>query len=334
LKSKAFRPTDAGYSSAPGSIEETNRAVLARFVESWAAGDVEGLMACVTETFIYRASIGPEPGKTYSGAESVRAGIAEMRAIDAGRIPVVTDQNIHGNRGYVRWIYRWPSTDMVADEAGCDWIQFRDGLLDRKDSYRKVRQHPTVPALGHLTTPAPAHSARAPETIRFANAGDAQALLQSMERLAEFEGYKADFRVTTQELLARGLAASQGQEFRALVADCAAGGLCGYAVVQEIPFTFDLRPTLVLKELFVAAADRSRGVGTALMEAVIAYARRRGCGRLRWLVLPGNDAAKRFYERFGGATDSAWENWVLNPSLNSASPDVSAAESVGGDPAG
>jgi len=116
--------------------------------------------------------------------------------------------------------------------------------------------------------------------------------------------YKADFRVTTKELLARGLAASQGQEFRAFVADCAAGGLSGYAVVQEIPFTFDLRPTLVLKELFVAAADRSRGVGTALMEAVIAYARRRGCGRLRWLVLPGNDAAKRFYERFGGAIDN------------------------------
>ena len=62
---------------------------MARFVESWAAGDVEGVMACVTETFIYRASIGPEPGKTYSGAEGVRAGIAEMRAIDAGRIPVV-----------------------------------------------------------------------------------------------------------------------------------------------------------------------------------------------------------------------------------------------------
>jgi hypothetical protein len=114
---------------------------------------------------------------------------------------------------------------MVADEAGRDWIQFRDGLLDSKDAYRKVRQHPTVPALRHLTTPAPTHSPGAPVAIRLANAGDAEALLQSMERLAEFEGYKADFRVTTKELLARGLATSQGQEFRAFVADCAAGGL-------------------------------------------------------------------------------------------------------------
>ena len=143
-------------------------------------------MACVTDTFVYRASIGPEPGKTYSGAEGVRAGIAEMRAIDAGRIPVVTDQSIHGNRGYYRWIYRWPSTDMVADEAGCDWIQFRDGLLDSKDAYRKVRQHPTVPA--------PAHSPGAPVAVRLANAGDAEALLQLMERLAEFEIGRASCR--------------------------------------------------------------------------------------------------------------------------------------------
>ncbi len=142
-------------------------------------------MACVTETFICRASIGPEPGMTYSGAERVRAGIAEMRAIDEGRISEVTDQNIHGNRGYYRWIYRWPSTAMVADEVGCDWIQFRDGLLDSKDAYRKVRQHPTVPVLRHLTAPASAHSPGASVTVRLANAGDAEALLQSMEQLAE-----------------------------------------------------------------------------------------------------------------------------------------------------
>jgi GNAT superfamily N-acetyltransferase len=285
---------------------------LARFVESWSAGDVDAVMACVTETFVYRASIGPEPGKTYSGAEGVRAGIAEMRALDAGRVATVTDQHIHGNRGYVRWIYRWPSTDAsVTDEAGCDWLQFRDGLLDSKDAYRKVLQHAPASPLRHPTNAPPSHSPATAVQVRFANAGDAEVLLQSMERLAEFEGYKAEFRVNTGELLARGLAASQGQQFRAFVADHPSGGLAGYAVVQEIPFTFDLRPTLVLKELYVAADGRSQGVGTALMEAVIAYARMRGCGRLRWLVLPWNDGAKRFYERFGGTIDSAWENWIL-----------------------
>jgi GNAT superfamily N-acetyltransferase len=269
-------------------------------------------MACVKETFVYRASIGPEPGKTYSGAEGVRAGIAEMRALDAGRVAVITDQDIHGNRGYYRWIYRWPSIDSsVTDEAGCDWIQFRDGLLDSKDAYRKVLQRSPASPLRHRTNAPPAHLPASAVQVRLASAGDAGALLQSMERLAEFEGYRAEFRVNTGELLARGLAASQGQQFIAFVAEHPSGGLPGYAVVQEIPFTFDLRPTLVLKELYVAANDRGQGVGTALMEAVIAYARVRGCGRLRWVVLPWNDGAKRFYERFGGKIDSAWENWIL-----------------------
>jgi GNAT superfamily N-acetyltransferase len=68
---------------------------------------------------------------------------------------------------------------------------------------------------------------------------------------------------------------------------------------------------LILKELFVSQDRRGQGVGTALMSAVLDYARARGCGRLRWDVLPGNEAAKRFYRRFGGGRDSAWENWVL-----------------------
>jgi hypothetical protein len=142
-------------------------------------------MACVTETFVYRASIGPEPGKTYSGAEEVRAGIAEMRALDAGRVAVITDQDIHGNRGYVRWIYRWPSAgSSVTDEAGCDWIQFRDGLLDSKDAYRKVLQHSPASPLRRPSNAPPAHLPATAVRIRLAGAGDANALLQSMERLA------------------------------------------------------------------------------------------------------------------------------------------------------
>jgi GNAT superfamily N-acetyltransferase len=71
------------------------------------------------------------------------------------------------------------------------------------------------------------------------------------------------------------------------------------------------RPTWVLKELFVAEDGRGRQVGTALMEAVIAQARARGCGRLQWLVLPRNERAKQFYRRFGGKVDADWESWVL-----------------------
>jgi GNAT superfamily N-acetyltransferase len=157
----------------------------------------------------------------------------------------------------------------------------------------------------------PAHGSATAVPVRLASAGDAEVLLQSMELLAEFEGYRDRFRVDTKELLARGLAAGEGQQFKAFVADRASGGLSGYAVVLEILFTFDLRPTWILKELFVAEDSRGQQVGTALMEAVIAHARTRGCGRLQWLVLPQNERAKRFYRKHGGNIDSNWESWVL-----------------------
>ncbi|MBC7974380.1 MAG: GNAT family N-acetyltransferase, partial [Myxococcales bacterium] len=83
------------------------------------------------------------------------------------------------------------------------------------------------------------------------------------------------------------------------------------AVVYAIPFTYDLRPTLVLKELFVAEPTRATGIGRALMTAVLAHARTTGCGRLQWDVLPDNHRAKAFYRRFGGQPDAAWERWIL-----------------------
>ena len=58
---------------------------------------------------------------------------------------------------------------------------------------------------------------------------------------------------------------------------------------MEIPFTFDLRPTLLLKEaLCVDARHRAAGVGRALFEQVRAHGRGRGGGRLVWTVLPDN----------------------------------------------
>ena len=147
--------------------------------------------------------------------------------------------------------------------------------------------------------------------IRTAVAADAPALLASMRGLARFEGYDDRFAVTEADLLARGLAPESPREFVAFVADGAAAGLQGHAVVLEIPFTFDLRPTLVLKELFVAQAARGSGVGRALFDRVLAHGRERGAGRLHWRVLPGNDAAKAFYARAGGGPEPGWEHWEI-----------------------
>lgn len=147
--------------------------------------------------------------------------------------------------------------------------------------------------------------------VRTAGPADAEALLALMRELARFEGYDEQFKVTAADLLARGLEPKDTPEFVAFVAERPDEAPLGYAVVVETPFTFDLRPTVTLKELYVREAARGAGAGCALFEQVLMHGRARGAGRLKWDVLPLNERARAFYRHAGGAPDADWERWVL-----------------------
>ncbi|MBO6895059.1 MAG: GNAT family N-acetyltransferase [Roseibium sp.] len=56
---------------------------------------------------------------------------------------------------------------------------------------------------------------------------------------------------------------------------------------------------LLMDGIFVGEAARGRGVGTALLEAICAEARRRELGRVRLDVIDTNPRARSLYERFG-----------------------------------
>ncbi len=131
-----------------------------------------------------------------------------------------------------------------------------------------------------------------------------------MESLARFEGYADAFAVTQEDILERGL--SHEPEFEVLVAHQANEEIIGMAVFYFIPFTFDLCPELVLKELYVRQASRGSGAGRALMSRLTEIAQARGCRRMRWLVLKGNESARRFYRSLGAHQDTKWENWMLD----------------------
>ena len=138
---------------------------------------------------------------------------------------------------------------------------------------------------------------------------DSAEMLRLMIGLAEFEKNIDDFAVTEEALLERGF--GEKTQFRALVIDAAdRPGLAGIAVLYEIPFTYTLKPNLVLKELFIDPRDRGRGLGSVLFTAATEIARTGDYGELIWTVMNGNEPAERFYRGMGGDPDVKWNNWV------------------------
>jgi len=146
--------------------------------------------------------------------------------------------------------------------------------------------------------------------VRKASSDDAEDLLKLMKELAQFEHYSEYFCVDENELIRRGLGNNSHPQFIAFLAQLENFQTVGYAVVYLVPFTYDLKPNLILKELYVRDHARGLGIGHSLMNTVISYAKTYGCKRLKWDVLPENTSAKYFYRSLGGVPEIGWENWI------------------------
>ncbi len=145
-------------------------------------------------------------------------------------------------------------------------------------------------------------------SVRPFDRSDVPEVLALMRGLAVFEGYIDAFAVTEQDLVDHGL--GDAPRFGVLVAEVD-GRVVGIAVHYVIPWTYDLKPTLVLKELFVEEGARSSGAGAALIAALKRHAASIGAPRINWTVLAGNEPAKRFYRLHGGVADEVWQPWTM-----------------------
>lgn len=97
-----------------------------------------------------------------------------------------------------------------------------------------------------------------------------------------------------------------------------AGALVLLALADERPVgvaicffglsTFRAKPLLNIHDLAVLPEHRGIGVGTALLQAVEAEARRRGCCKLTLEVQESNERARGLYRRFG------FEDFVIGSS--------------------
>lgn len=143
-----------------------------------------------------------------------------------------------------------------------------------------------------------------PFQLRPATPDDLDGLVRLIAALAEYERLSHLLEVTPETLRPHLFGARPVAE--ALVAELESGALVGFALFFTNFSTFLARPGLYLEDLYVEPAQRSLGIGKALLQALGRLAVERGCGRFEWSVLDWNESAISFYEAMGASVLPDW----------------------------
>ena len=113
-------------------------AALARFSAAFGSGDVDAIMALMTDDCVFEAT-GPAPdGVRQEGAEAVRAVWVEV--FGQTRDAAFTEEESYagGDRGVLRWRFDWTGEDGTPGNVrGADVLRLRDGKVCEKLSYVK-----------------------------------------------------------------------------------------------------------------------------------------------------------------------------------------------------
>lgn len=118
--------------------ETEMRATMERFSQAWARGNIDALMALMSDAPVYRTS----GGATFEGRTAVREGFARIcRAADPAALPAPPSRLVFfGDQCLSYWTLRLPGADGELREVeGIDVIGFdSDGRIRVKDAYRKL----------------------------------------------------------------------------------------------------------------------------------------------------------------------------------------------------
>jgi len=152
-------------------------------------------------------------------------------------------------------------------------------------------------------------AAAKPPTIRKVTARTGRDLLLLVDALADYEKLKRPTPAAKRRLLKD--CSGSRRRFDAYLA-VSGGKAVGYALIFETYSSFLARPVLYLEDLFVLPSHRGRAVGRLLFRFCVSEAKRRGCGRMEWVVLDWNRDAKRFYRKLGAEALASWEHFRLD----------------------
>ena len=140
--------------------------------------------------------------------------------------------------------------------------------------------------------------------IEPATVNDVALILQFIKELAEYEHLAHEVFLVADAL--RDHLFGPRPYAEVLIAESDAGEPVGFALFFHNFSTFLGRPGIHLEDLFVRPEHRGAGHGIALLRALGAVARDRGCGRIEWNVLDWNEPSIAFYRSLGAQPMEAW----------------------------
>ena len=142
-------------------------------------------------------------------------------------------------------------------------------------------------------------------TIRPVGEEDFSAIVELFREFAHFE--HLDDRMTNSVAQMK----AEKEYFNCFVAVNNQKEIVGYATYFYAYFTWTGK-SLYMDDLYVKECHRSRGIGTLLIDKVIAFAKANGCHKLRWQVSDWNAPAIGFYKSIGAVIDAQERNCDLD----------------------
>ncbi len=115
-----------------------NHASLATFSAAFGRGDVDQIMALMTDDCVFESTTPAPDGGRFEGAASVRGVWIEVFGGTPGAAFTEEESFVHADRGVLRWMFSWTEPDGSAGHVrGTDVLRFRDGKIHEKLSYVK-----------------------------------------------------------------------------------------------------------------------------------------------------------------------------------------------------
>lgn len=148
-----------------------------------------------------------------------------------------------------------------------------------------------------------------PVIIRRAEARDCTAMLDLVRELAAYERAPDEVTVSHEHFLQSGFGPSP--VWWAFVAETTSGEVIAFALYY-LRYSTWKGQRMYLEDILVTEAWRGKGIGTLLMEALIAEARERRLHGISWQVLSWNEPAIRFYKRYQARFDGEWTNVAID----------------------